>query len=113
MFLANSVLSHTVQASPAVPEVNYTMPRIHFTTGNIYKIFLNLDTKKATGPDDLPAVVLKNIAVSIPKPLRNLFQLYFSTGVFPTSWKIVNVSPISKKAILQNLKPILTRSVPR
>jgi len=77
LFSKNATLSSSTISPPNVPAVSHSMPRIYFRTRTIFKLLLNLDTNKSSGPDELPAVVLKNIASSISKPLRKLFQLVY------------------------------------
>ena len=40
----------------------------------------------------------------LAEPLSRLFNLSFSLGVFPSSWKIANVVPIHKKDDRQQIK---------
>jgi len=113
-FSTNSTLCDTSQLPPQIPAVNTHMSKIYFRTRAVYKILLNLDSNKSAGPDCLPAEVLKKTAASIAKPLRNLFHLSFTSGVFPSSWKIANVSPIPKKGNKSdpsNYRPIAICSI--
>ena len=58
----------------------------------------NLDISKACGYDNISNRVLKLCADGIYKPLtRRLINLSFSTGQYPTGWKLANVIPLYKK----------------
>ncbi len=57
----------------------------------------NLNPKKATGPDNISNAILKKCSVGLAKPLCLIFNKSLQTGVFPTRWKLANVSPILKQ----------------
>ena len=58
---------------------------------------MNLNTKKATGPDGIPVIVLKMCAVELTPILRELLQYYLEKGIFPENWKSALIQPIPKK----------------
>ena len=57
----------------------------------------SLNESKSVGPNGLPAKVLKLLKSDISLQLTNIFNLSFSTGVFPSGFKIAKVIPIHKK----------------
>ena len=59
----------------------------------------HLDPTKATGPDGIPARVLRECSYTIaPRPsLCSLFNHSLHTGTVPSEWKSADVSPIHKK----------------
>eukprot|EP00061_Rhincodon_typus_P000833 g12913.t1 len=57
----------------------------------------DLDTAKATGPDNIPAIVLKTCAPELAAPLVKLFQYNYNTGIYPAMWKSAQVCPALKK----------------
>eukprot|EP00061_Rhincodon_typus_P015996 g43976.t1 len=61
-----------------------------------------LDTAKATGSDNIPAIVLKTCAPELAAPLAKLFQYSDNTGICPTMWKIAQVGPVRKKQVKSN-----------
>jgi hypothetical protein len=68
-----------------------------------------LPVRKATGPDGIPNIVLKNCALSLAFPLALLFRQSYSCGEFPKSWKIASVTPIHKAGArdeASNYRPI-------
>ena len=71
------------------------MPEVHIRTREVKTVLANLNIKKSSGADGIPARVLK-LCSSLAKPLRNLFFMSFKTGKFPSCWKIANVQPVSK-----------------
>eukprot|EP00061_Rhincodon_typus_P002402 g17468.t1 len=56
-----------------------------------------MDTAKATGPDSIPAIVLKTCAPELAAPLAKLFQYSYNTGFYLAMWIIAQVCPIHKK----------------
>ena len=66
--------------------------------GKIRQTLLQLDTSRSKGPDGIPAIVLKTCAPELAPILNKLFQLSYTLGTFPTSWKQAHVFPIPKKA---------------
>jgi hypothetical protein len=67
----------------------------HLTEGEVCSVLRTLDVDKATGPDKIPAVSLKNCAAS--PSLCELFNKSLSCGKLPREWKLSNISPIPKK----------------
>jgi len=70
---------------------------------------LHLKSSKATGPDGIPARVLRECADVLSKPLSSLFSLSLFHGVVPKEWKCANVIPIYKadgKSDPNNYRPI-------
>ena len=74
----------------------------------------NLDVNKASGPDGIPAIVLRNCAPEMSSVLTRLFRFTLETGVGPKSWKLANVQPAPKKGSrvdLANYRPISVTSI--
>ena len=63
----------------------------------IQNLISNLKDGKASGPNSIPTVVLKQLNSEISIVLAKLFNLSFSTGVFPDILKISSVIPLFKK----------------
>ena len=69
----------------------------------------SLDTAKATGPDGIPAKLLKETADVIAPSLCTLFNKSISSGSLPDEWKTANIVPIHKKGDnehAENYRPI-------
>ncbi len=76
---------------------------------NVYKILSCLDPAKATGPDGIGNLILKEAAVAIAQPLSHLFNFCVSMGYFPDCWKLAYVTPLFKKnneTLCTNYRPI-------
>ena len=62
-----------------------------------------------SGPDNIPAFLVKDCAHILAKPLSALFNHCIQTGEFPDHWKLTNICPIFKdgnKADITNYRPI-------
>ena len=53
-----------------------------------------LKVTKALGPDGITAILLKDVAPVIAKPITYLVNLTISTGLIPAEWKDAGVTPI-------------------
>ena len=56
-----------------------------------------LNSNKSTGPNSLPTKILKQLKNEISTHLADIFNLSFSSGVFPSILKIAKVIPVHKK----------------
>ena len=57
---------------------------------------------KPSGPDGIPALVLKQCSLTLARPLTRLFCLSYCAGITPSCWKLANVTPIPKKGEANN-----------
>ena len=68
--------------SACVPESNFGIP--YMSVEEVEKALSNLNTKKATGMDDIPASFLKTPSSVLAGPLCKIINHSFSEGKFPT-----------------------------
>ena len=69
----------------------------------------NLDVTKASGPDGIPARLLKECSFTIAPNLCELFNLSLRIGRRPAEWKAANITPVHKKDLkipAENYRPI-------
>ena len=59
---------------------------------------MNLDLSKASGPDCIPVVVLKNCEPELFDIPAELFNKYLKEYHFPDCWKVSSVVPVFKNA---------------
>ena len=102
IFASNSNLDNQGVQPHHFPPSKFTMSPIKFSTRKVRQTLLQLDTSKSKGPDGIPAIVLKTCAPELALILNKLFQLSYSLGTFPTSWKQAHVFPIPKKGDKSN-----------
>lgn len=57
-----------------------------------------------TGPDDIPAIFLKNCAYSLTYPVTHLFNMSLNSGIFPDVWKETFIVPLHKTGDASNVR---------
>ena len=76
----------------------------------IGKVIMNLDLSKASDPDYIPVVVLKNCEPELPYILAELFNKCLMESCFPDWWKVSSVVPVFKnvgeKSTAKNYRPV-------
>ena len=97
-----------------------TLPPFRFNTNNridnipvqsqkILTLIRGIDSKKAHGPDMISGEMLKLCDESIVLPLKYIYSNILRTSVYPSAWKLANVTPIFKKndkQLVKNYRPI-------
>ena len=66
------------------------------TEEEVLEMLCTLDTSKATGPDEISAVILKATAESITKGITTLFNKSIESSKVPKDWKVSTVVLIPK-----------------
>ena len=111
-----SVFSQESSTLPTLgPSEVPDMPDITFSSEGIEKLLKGLNTKKATGPDEIPARILKEAAEEIAPCLKIIFQDSWNTGSVPSDWRKANVSAVFKKGdktAASNYRPVSLTSIP-
>ena len=91
-----------------------SMDPITITRQGVINSINRLNEKKASGPDKLPIIMLKNNCEIIADILLCIFQRSLDTGIVPLDWKTSNVVPIFKKGDRSNpsnYRPVSLTSV--
>ena len=65
----------------------------------VKKIITNLDLSKASGPDRILVVVLKNCEPELSFILAELFNKFLNESCFPSCWKVSSVVPVFKNFV--------------
>ena len=98
------LIIHKYRNHPSILKLNEYIikPNTEFYFENsisseIEKEILELNSKKATGPDSIPPKVLKDIIGVVKSPLTHLFNITVQECQFPSDLKYANVSPVFKK----------------
>ena len=76
---------------------NTEMPKFEITVQGVTKLLEGLNGGKASGPDELPNLILKNAANEISPFLKIIFNQSLQTGKLPDDWIEANVAPVFKK----------------
>ena len=72
-----------------------------------------LKTHSAPGPDEFPAILLKNCVNELAKPLTLLYRNMLDTGIVPQDLKTAHITPIHKKGSksqAKNYRPVALTS---
>ena len=81
----------------------------NFTIEEIKKALDKLKNKKATGVDNVPNEILK--LPVILDTLKELLQLYFDTGIIPSSWEKAIIKPLPKSSDKDQKVPLNYRGI--
>lgn len=113
-FAGNSRLDSGFKQPPTVPCCDSSMPEIAIHAKEVLRVLRSLDVNKASGPDGIPARVLRNCAPELSPVLTRLFRLSLVKRMVPKVWKLANVQPVPKKgdrADPVNYRPIAITSI--
>jgi hypothetical protein len=91
-----------------LPDEPY-MTELCLTVTEVQATLEALDVTKATGPDGIPAHLLKETASVIAPSICKLFNKSLTLGIVPNEWKNANVVPVFKKGeadYTENYRPI-------
>ena len=115
-FSKNSNLDESDISLPVFSSrTNQKLHNISVTTKIVKKVITNLDLSKASGPDCIPVVVLKNGEPELSYILAELFNKCLKESCFPDCWKVSSVVPIFKnvgeRSTAKNSRPVSLLSV--
>ena len=101
---------------PVFPSrTNLKLHNISVTPKMVKKVIMNLDLSKASGPDCIPVVILKNCEPKLSYILPKLFNKCLKESCFPDYWKVSLVVPVFKnvgeRSIAKNYCPVSLLSV--
>ena len=91
-----------------------TVKNITVTENGVHKLLAGLEPHKASGPYQLQARLLKELASELAPIYTLLFQASLDQGIIPDEWKSANVVPIYKKgdkSKSENYRPISLISI--
>ena len=96
-FSKNSNLNDSGISLPVFPSrTNLKLHNISVTPKMMKKVITNLDLSKASGPDCIPEVVLKNCDPELSYILAELFNKCLKESCFLDCWKVSSVVPVFK-----------------
>ena len=96
-FSRNSNFDDSGISLPVSPSrTNLKLHNIFATPKVVKKVITNLDLSKASGPDYIPVVVLKNFEPELSYILVELFNKCLKESCFPACWKVSLVVPVLK-----------------
>ena len=114
-FSLNSNLDDLGFSLPVFPSrTNLKLHNISITPKMVRKVIMNLDLSKASGPDCIPVVFLKNCEPELSYILAELFNKCLKESCFPDCWKVWSVVPVFKNVgerSAKNYRPVSLLSV--
>ena len=96
-FSKDSNLDGSGISLPVFPSrTNLRLHDISLTPKMVKKDMMNLDMSKASNPDCIPMVVLKNCEPELSFIQAKLFNSCLKESCFPDCWKVTSVVPVFK-----------------
>ena len=86
-----------------------TIATLEVTEPGVAKLLSKIVTTKASGPDEIPNLLLKELSQEIAPILTFIFNQTLQQGCVPQDWKEANIAPIYKKDdkhLASNYRPI-------
>ena len=74
-----------------------TVPDVSIHQAGVLKLLKNINPHKATGPDEIPGKLLKELAIEVAPILTTIFRASLTQGKIPNQWKEALVTPLHKK----------------
>ena len=90
------------------------MKNINISTERVYKLLKNQHPHKATGPDEIPAFIIRAAASQLASILARIYQHIPDHGEIPQDWRDAIVVPVFKKGerhIAANYRPVSLMSI--
>ena len=97
-FSKNSNLDDSGITLPVFPSRTNLKLHISVTPKMVKKVITNLDLSKASGPDCIPVVVLKNCEPELSYIPAELFNKCLKESCFPDCWKVSSVVTVFRNA---------------
>ena len=115
-FSLNSNLDDSGVSLPVfTSRTNLKLHNIAVIPKMVRKVVINLDLSKASGPDCIPVVVLKNCEPELSYMLAELFNKCLKESCFPDCWKVLSVVRVFKnvgeRSTAKNYHPVSLLSV--
>ena len=115
-FSKNSNIDASGISLPVFPSrTNLKLHNIPVTPEIVKKVIMNIDLSKASFPDCIPLVVLKNCEPELSHILAKLLNKCLKEYCFPDCWKVSSVVPVLKnigeKSTARNYCPVSLLSI--
>ena len=89
------------------------LPHFDISDEDIISAISSIPSSSASGPDGVPAILLKNCAKELCRPIKMIWEESFTSGVVPKFYKETNITPLFKKgdrAKAVNYRPVALTS---
>ena len=96
---------------PVFPSrANLKLHNISISPKLVKKVITNLDSSRASGPDCIPVVVVRNYEPKLSYMLAELLNKFQKQSLFPDSWKLSLLVSVFKnvreRSIAKNYDPV-------
>ena len=89
----NDPNSDAAPVCPSYPPID----KLEIREPGIFKLLEGINPKKASGPDQIPCHLLKELASELTPVITSFFQQSLRDGELPNSWLTARVTPVFKK----------------
>ena len=100
---------------PYLSEAHYPqISDLHVGVNGVEKLLSKLNTKKASGRDNIPNRILRQCSRELAPALTHIFNISLNTGELPSDWRTADIAPIFKKGNrheASNYRPVSLTSV--
>ena len=110
-FFSSVFVKEDLNNIPSLPMRNkgHFLKNLHVSRESIEAKLKNLNPNKATGPDKVPAIILKELAHELSFPLYTIFNKSLTEKYVPSKWRMSDVTGIFKKGaknLASNYRPV-------
>ena len=105
---------NTIHTPPKLDKNSKTLNNITVSKNGVLNLLKNINTDKASGPDNIPGTLLKICAPELCEVFTIFFQCSLNQGQIPDDWKRANIFPLFKKgdeSNVENYRPISLTSI--
>lgn len=96
-------IPNVAKSSSHIQINSHTMYLYPFSEPEMLKVFDKIKKKFTSGPDGIPANIIKLCQLELVKPITHLINCSFEQGVFPELLKTSKIKPFHKKGNLLNI----------
>ena len=82
--------------SPSV-EYPFTDDILELTNTDIIEAIDDINPNAASGPDEIPVILLKNYKEALAEPIQSIWSALLASGTVPSFYKTSYVFPLHKK----------------
>ena len=105
VFTADQPGEQTTLSGPAYPPLRQLVVNVK----GIEKLLQEINPSKASGPDQVPCRILRELSVELAPVLTAIFTQSLETGMLPSAWRTAYVTPVFKKGSTcqpENYRPV-------